>query len=351
MTDYLLAADGFTDGAGQALNVALDVSSLNGIGINLWTIFGTSEVSVASAITYKMRGMDAALNGVYDTWLATAAPDTSGAYYGGVLAQPLRDIVVVDSWTALPGSIASGNPYIDPPAVANAFDDEFNSGSPALELRASGFIVKTSAGVTLTRGGEIQPWNATGPTGNTYWSSLMGSWLMIQPPNNTQIFIHKAITLAAGDTYWARVGGPYRNDPGANGRFSEVAFYASSGGFPDVANRVYASAYESTTAPNLQTDFQRTTAGGFSGSARNGGSVGACDMIGVRFAGGSTYWPFMADSASGRFFTNSPTGAIAGTSMAFFNLTHAVGAGGAAPNILGIDFIRKKTGDAWIASP
>lgn len=49
-------------------------------------------------ITYKMRGEDAVANGTYDTWLAIGTPDTTGALYGGALATPLRDIIVVDSW-------------------------------------------------------------------------------------------------------------------------------------------------------------------------------------------------------------------------------------------------------------
>jgi hypothetical protein len=61
---------------------------------NFWTVVPTTwRVTV-----YKMRGMDAAVSGLYDTWLVTGAPDTTGANYHGAFATPLRDILVIDAW-------------------------------------------------------------------------------------------------------------------------------------------------------------------------------------------------------------------------------------------------------------
>jgi hypothetical protein len=55
----------------------------------------------APAITmYKMRGEDALADGLYDTWLATGAPDLDGSDYEGDLVTPLRDVIVIDTWTA-----------------------------------------------------------------------------------------------------------------------------------------------------------------------------------------------------------------------------------------------------------
>lgn len=47
---------------------------------------------------YKMRGMDAAIDSLYDTWLAYGAPDMSASKYTGALTRPLRDVIVIDAW-------------------------------------------------------------------------------------------------------------------------------------------------------------------------------------------------------------------------------------------------------------
>lgn len=62
---------------------------------NMWTVIaGPWQVSV-----YKMRGMDAAVSGLYDTWLSSEV-DLDGSEYHGALATPLRDIIVIDTWSA-----------------------------------------------------------------------------------------------------------------------------------------------------------------------------------------------------------------------------------------------------------
>lgn len=242
----------------------------------------------------------------------------------------------------------SGNPFVDLPATPDAFDDEFSSGSPDLSER--GYTIKTAGGTTLTRpsgsAGNIQPWDTTGPTGNTYWSQIIGSWLFVQPPVSTQIFIYKSITLAAGDTYFCRVGSPYRFDSSGAGKYQEVGFYAASGGNPDPNNRVYVSIYE--TATNMNQDMQRVTGGAFAGTSR--AIYNSHDIRGVRWASGTSFFPFTADSSNGQALINSPAGAINGSSVAFFNITLTQGAGGTTPQVIGIDFIRKKTGNAWIVS-
>lgn len=49
-------------------------------------------------VTYKMRGMDALVDSLYDAWLSVGEPDSSGSKYSGTLTRPLRDIIVIDSW-------------------------------------------------------------------------------------------------------------------------------------------------------------------------------------------------------------------------------------------------------------
>lgn len=65
---------------------------LGSLGSNL---FGTTV-----AIYYKMRGMDQATAGLYDTWVIFGVPDFTATYYAGVLNLPLRDVVIDSSWTS-----------------------------------------------------------------------------------------------------------------------------------------------------------------------------------------------------------------------------------------------------------
>jgi hypothetical protein len=59
------------------------------------------------ALLYKMRGMDAVVNGLYETWLVSS-PDLRAQSYPGALARPLRDVCVIDVWdTAAAGAPAT----------------------------------------------------------------------------------------------------------------------------------------------------------------------------------------------------------------------------------------------------
>ena len=62
---------------------------------NLW---GPSSTVEAVITIFKMRSMDALVNGLHDTWLTSSTPDLLGTYYVGALATPLRDIIVIDTW-------------------------------------------------------------------------------------------------------------------------------------------------------------------------------------------------------------------------------------------------------------
>lgn len=95
MADFVLAIDGYTPALANYLNVDKGPSGLDGIGINLWSV-GTA--GAPSVPIYKMRGMDAAISGLYDTWVVTGVKDPTGINYHGSLATPLRDIIVIDTW-------------------------------------------------------------------------------------------------------------------------------------------------------------------------------------------------------------------------------------------------------------
>ncbi len=244
---------------------------------------------------------------------------------------------------------ASGNPYIDPPTTPNAFNDEFASGSPDLAVR--GYTVRSGAtATTLTRSGNIDPWNATGPVGNTYWSTIIGSWLFIQAAPGIQVTFFKTITLAAGDTYFARLGGSTIMAPGASGRFNEIGLYANAAGGVDNANRVYSTKLETNTAASyIQYDVFRMTGGASSGNSRNG--YGNYDIRGVRFDSGTTHTVFGVSSSGGQVLSQTLTGAPAAANLVYFGIRNSFDAGAGVPNIMGIDFIRKTSSNLWIAQP
>jgi len=71
------------------------VSAAEVAGAQVWSI----QRGYPKVTYYKMRGMDAIVSGLYDAWLAVGTPDLTGAVYTGTLAKPLRDIIVVDTWS------------------------------------------------------------------------------------------------------------------------------------------------------------------------------------------------------------------------------------------------------------
>jgi hypothetical protein len=252
--------------------------------------------------------------------------------------------LALETLLALAG--AGGNPYLAVPASPNAFDDEFNSGSPDLSVR--GYTVVNSLGTTLTRSGDIDPWNATGPAGNTYWSTLIGGWLYLQAAPGVQIDFYKTITLAAGDTYWCRMVGGYNLGTNANGRFCEFGLYGASGAALDANNRVFSTVRDDTTSTYLIYDTARITAsvqGGVTGRAALGGH----DIRGVRFDSGTTHSIFYMDSNNGQPKSIVVTGAPAAGTLTRVGLRNLFStAGSAVPQIWGVDFLRKKTSNAWL---
>jgi hypothetical protein len=242
---------------------------------------------------------------------------------------------------------ASGNPYVDVPASPNAFDDEFSSGSEDLATR--GYTVKNQAtGATLTRSGPIAPWDATGPVGNTYWSTMKGSWMYIQGAPGIQIDISKAITLSAGDTYFARMVGSHHVAAAANGRYNELGFYGTSGGGLDNNNRVYFTIRDDTTASQFVIfDMTRFTGGAAAGTSR--AQLGHFDIRGVRYDSGTNHYIFGVNASSGQVITSNSTGTPAAGTLVNLGVRNLFSTStSAVPQIWAIDFIRKKTGNAWI---
>lgn len=116
MADYDISADWRAVAVPRWFEASLswnDATSLLGIddwrataealrftGVEDWndavSILGVCHYDVR-ALLFKMRGMDAAIAGRYDEWLASSA-DMRAQSYTGALARPLRDVCVIDVW-------------------------------------------------------------------------------------------------------------------------------------------------------------------------------------------------------------------------------------------------------------
>jgi hypothetical protein len=238
-------------------------------------------------------------------------------------------------------------PYIPPPSAANSFDDEFSSGSADLATRGY-LIINAITGAVLTRSGNINPLDATGPAAGTYWSTLSGSWLYVQGAAGLQIDILKTITLAAGDLYCARTVGSFNMSTAAAGRYCEVGLYGWTGTVMDNNNRVWMLQRDDPTAANyLQTDAGRFTAGVGVTALRS--AFAQADIKGVSYTSGTTHQAIAIEGSTGRVVSQQVTGAPAAATLTRFGIRNLFSASGSAvPQIWGIDFIRKKTGGAWL---
>jgi hypothetical protein len=265
----------------------------------------------------------------------------------GVAGATVKD--ALDTLSAsLATSISSAQaltPYIVAPATPNAFDDEFNSGSPDLATR--GYTVLNGS-TTMTRGGDIGPWNATGPAGNTYWSTLIGSWLFVQAAPGVELDIAKTISLSAGDTYFCRTVGTYNLQAAAPGRFNEVGLYGFSAGALDNNNRVYSTVRDDPASSWLAYDVARLTAGVAGGPIGKSG-YGARDIRGIRYDTGTNHNAFLMDGQTGEIRSVQLTGCPSAASLVRFGIRNSFSSGGTGvAQVWGIDFIRKKTSNAWL---
>lgn len=245
-----------------------------------------------------------------------------------------------------PPAVAGGvNPYLIPPPSPNAFDDEFNSGSP--DLAARGYtVIDAGSGVAMTRAGNVAPWGA-GPAANTYLSTLYQGTILIQAPNGQQIDIIKTIALSPGDTYFAHVGSSFVFAPGGNGRFCEVGFYGWTGTILDNANRVYSTYLNTTTATQyVNYDLGRFTAGVPVVISRV--QLASYDVRAVHYDSGTTHRHMCLSTNGLQTVGYEATGCPAAATLSRFAIRNLFTYGLGATPLLQIDFIRKKSADAWL---
>jgi hypothetical protein len=249
-------------------------------------------------------------------------------------------------WSPVPPPVINPtSPYLSVPASPDAFDDEFTSGSADLATRGY-TVIDAATGTTLTRSGDINPWNATGPAGNTYWSTLIGGWLFLQGRSGVQIDFYKSLILAPGDTYFMRTGGTFTFGT-TQQHFHELGFYAPSGAQLDNNNRVYNTQREFNSGFILVHEIQRVTAGVTGSGTGNTQALGTPDIRGIRYDSGTLFQGFVVDSGSGRISTTQMAGAPAAASLTRVGVRNQFTSSG-IPQIAAIDFIRKKSGNAWL---
>lgn len=250
---------------------------------------------------------------------------------------------VTDALNAL--LLGNSAPYIQKPAVPDAFDQEFEDGNA--DWAALGWtVINAVTGVVQTRSGDINPW--TNPAAGTYFSTCIGSWIFTQAPAGIQLDIYKNITLAAGETYFARTVGTYYLASGAANRFNEVGFYGASGALLDNNNRAYNTVRDEPTAAYLAIDSGRFTAGAFAGTTGRQ-ALGGHDIRGMYFVSGTTHRALLVDSQNGEPHTFEITGAPAAGTLTRFGMRNVFSnTTGTVPQIWACDFVRKKTGNAWL---
>ena len=86
----------------QTSGVTIRILAIDASGNEASPIDYSYTVSNPSSapLYFKMRGMDASTDGLYDTWVVFGLPDFAASAYAGSLATPLRDVVIDSSWSA-----------------------------------------------------------------------------------------------------------------------------------------------------------------------------------------------------------------------------------------------------------
>lgn len=263
----------------------------------------------------------------------------------------------------------TGNPYIDPPSSAGTIDDEFNSGSADLALRGW-TVLNFTTGNTMTRVGDIDPYN-TSMSQDTYRSRLVGSFILIQPCQNSDMQIYKSWVTSAGPAsagggiVWA-CGGPSWMQPNltsASQKNFAVCVFGSSASKADSNNRIYtAQIWVSGVGAKFGLDGVRggTPATQEFTSPVGGiapGNISVVHVSGANTGANATARGIFVDAVSG---ANTSVG-YNGTPITLGTIAYA-GVGLWTPSvtnstegiqIYSIDFIRSLQGvtNQWIANP
>jgi hypothetical protein len=338
-----------------------------------------------------MRGQDAVVNGSYDTWLASGAPDFAGASYAGALATPLRDIVVIDAW-GLPQSVevskagtlvgtrkrinmidgsnvnvavaddpandrvnmvvdaagAAWPPYTKPPASPNAYNFEARLAASA-DLAANGFTFRraTATAGIMVRVGEIYAYRNVGtftPLGPLeYRSSLINGRLYLQLPvaaADIYYTLTKPVTIPNttvrhGAQLWARAQGAFSYASSGFYAYCAAGFFYDATGNADVVSGRYALAAYYTATHAIR------SADGLGGGTTNDMGLAYAsieDMKSIKVVA-TTPNPtataeFWSSYNGGTLYFGGPPGTYTLASFGHAGLLLRPSSGGAAPNLV-----------------
>lgn len=262
------------------------------------------------------------------------------------------------------GGGSGGGLYLDAPLSPNAFDDEFDSGSPDLATRGWTFRNMTT-NTMMTRVGDIYPYEYSWKGGvsvlgaNEYRSRIQNGRLVLQlsAEVTNDYLCYKAITLpTSSDTHggvvWGRLASARAFEGSGTHGFTGVGMYADASGFPDLANRNIHQLYYSGTTTTLS--FAGANAGSFVETTTNYTDSVPADVFGImtvtsNVSLGTKF--FRANSATGSDSSSAwktgstykSAGSIAYAGLCFFN-PNAVPIQNSS-GLRYVDFIRLRTGD------
>jgi len=250
--------------------------------------------------------------------------------------------------------------YIEPPVVANPFDDEFQDGSPDLAARGWTFINR-DANTPMVRAGDVYPYEYawTGGVGsltkNQYRSSIRNGRLALQLSTiATEYSLYKPIVVphaaaAEGCVIWSRFGSSRALDTAGAHGFTSVALWDDAAGVPDPNNRLYYEIFYDGISSFLS--WTAVNGGAFTTKQQQLGDTSPADMFMVMTTAsdGAKFANFDVQSgadASTPFYpapTYPSSDRIKFGGMNFFVPTPAPER--VCASIRYIDFIRLRTGD------
>ncbi len=259
-----------------------------------------------------------------------AATDEASQVYAKEVEGVLRPFFLEDDEVL--DLLEPGGPTIwDPPSVAHAYDDEFESSTlDASWTTSSAFVTGIDPYAAFAAGSTRVEIHTRRP-----------SWIMFQPPGNaTTSYIQKSITLATDCFVWCRGGFSQRNAVSPVANDFNVTMILSTA-VPDANNSLNFSINISATGIT-RAQFQRVAAGvGTTVASTVDKYVASADIQEIEAIGlqklGTTYHAWAFGPHMALYLGNTTFASTIGTI-----LLGATNASTVAPGnmIMGYDFVR-----------
>lgn len=250
--------------------------------------------------------------------------------------------------------------YLEPPITPNAFDDEFEGGSPDLAVRGWTFL--NGAGTVMTRVGDVYPYEyfwkgGVGALANTeYRSRIQNGRLVLQLSTNVtnDYRLYKPVVLPTtaanyGGIVWGRIGSTRSLESATDHGWMNVAFWADLAGAPDNNNRNYHEIHYN--GANSFLSYTGVNGGVFTTTSITLGDTSPDDTFGVLTTTSNGTKFVRLDTQSGADSSSliktgaayKAAGVIAYAGCGFF--VNNAAAEREAAGLRFIDFLRLRTGD------